>query len=123
MVSWALTENFNDMEINNALTFDDNSTILREGYKPLLCPVDADKKMHWCGLDSAAKVIHQLCPCCATILDNLSLPNAHWCSHFCNQWKAERRHDGYPNWKCYHKPIIIAEQIDMLREESDCLIQ
>jgi hypothetical protein len=125
MVRWALTENFKDMEIENALTIDDDSTILGEGFKPLLCPVDADKKMHWCGLDSggAAKVVNQPCPCCATISDNLALPNAHWCSRFCNQWKAEGKLDGYPNWKCYHKPLITAEQIELLREESDRLIQ
>jgi hypothetical protein len=52
MLQWALPENFKDLEIENTLMFDDVSTILREGYKPLQCPVDADKKMHWCGLDS-----------------------------------------------------------------------
>jgi hypothetical protein len=33
-------ENFKDLDIENALMFVDNSTILGEGYKPLLCPVE-----------------------------------------------------------------------------------
>jgi hypothetical protein len=87
MVRWALTDNFKDMELENALTVDDESTILGEGFKPLLCPVDADKKMHWCGLDSggAAKVVDQPCPCCAITSDDLAVPNANHCSRFCNQ--------------------------------------
>jgi hypothetical protein len=121
MVRWALMKNFKDMDLENALMFNDESSILREGFKPLLCPVDADKKMYWCGLDSggAAKVVNQPCPCCATILDYLATPNAHWCSQFCNQWKLEGKLDAYHNWKCYHKHLISTKQIEMLQEESD----
>jgi hypothetical protein len=63
MVQWAWKENFKDMESENALTVDDDARILGEGFKPLLCPMDADKKMRWCGLDSggAAKVVDQPC--------------------------------------------------------------
>jgi hypothetical protein len=78
MVRWALKENFKDMETENALTVADDFTILGEGFKPLLCPVDADKKTHWCGLDSGgtAKVVDQPCPCCATTSEDLATPNA-----------------------------------------------
>jgi hypothetical protein len=118
MVRWALTDNFKEMELENALTFDDTSTILGEGYKPLLCPVDADKKMHWCGLDSggAAKVVNQPCPCCATISDDLANPNAHLCSRFCNEWERDGKLEGFPNWRCYHKPLITSERIAILHE-------
>jgi hypothetical protein len=125
MVRWALTDNFKDMDEENNLTIDDHSIILGEGYKPLLCPVDADKKMHWCGLDSggAAKVVDQPCPCCAITSDDLAVPNANWCSRFCNQWKAEGKLGGYPNWKCYHKPLITPARIAILREELDRLLE
>jgi hypothetical protein len=81
MEQWPLTNNFKEMELENALTFNNTYTILQESYTPLLCPVDADKKMHWRGLDSggAVKVLNQSCPSCATIWDNLANPNAHLC--------------------------------------------
>jgi hypothetical protein len=125
MVRWALTDNFKDMELENALTVDDESTILGEGFKPLLCPVDADKKMHWCGLDSggAAKVVDQPCPCCAITSDDLAVPNANHCSRFCNQWETDGKLRGYPNWHCYHKPLITPARIAILREECERLVQ
>ncbi len=125
MVRWALTDNFKDTELENASTVDDDSTILGEGFKPLLCPVDADKKMHWCGLDSggAAKVVDQPCPCCAITSDDLAVPNANHCSRFCSQWETDGKLRGYPNWHCYHKPFIMPARIAILREECERLVQ
>jgi hypothetical protein len=122
MVRWALKDNFKDMESENALTVDDDSTILREGFKPLLCPVDADKKMHWCGLDSggAAKVADQPCPCCATTSEDLATPNANHCSRFCSQWEADGKLRGHPNWYCYHK---LCEESDRLLKELNSLAE
>jgi hypothetical protein len=53
-----LKANFDKLAKEDRLGKDNNSSILGEGFKPLISPCDADKKMHWAGLGSggAAKV-------------------------------------------------------------------
>ena len=50
LVNAKLNENFALLAKETAFSKDDTSLILDEGFKPLISPCDADKKMHWAGL-------------------------------------------------------------------------
>jgi hypothetical protein len=91
LINWALKLNFNLFKDEDKLGDGESSKLLGEGFFPLRCPVDADKKMHWAGLGSggAAKVHKKPCPCCAIVSDDLAKPNAKLCQRFCQQWKAD----------------------------------
>jgi hypothetical protein len=125
LISWALKSNF-DLFVKEDKLGDngESSKLLGEGFFALRCPVDADKKMHWAGLGSggAAKVHKKPCPCCAIISDNLAKPNAELCQCFCQQWKADGKLNGWPNWQCFHKPLITPVRIAVIRENSENLV-
>jgi hypothetical protein len=70
-----LKKNFNKLAKEDGLSSADWSTILGDGFKPLISPCNADKKMHWAGLATggAAKVYKLPCTCCAIKSDNLAV--------------------------------------------------
>jgi hypothetical protein len=114
LINWALKDNFNLFAKEDKLgDHGGSSRLLGEGFFPLRCPVDADKKMHWAGLGSggAAKVHKKPCPCCAIESDDLAKPNAELCQRFCQQWQADGKLNDWPNWQCFHKPLITPARI------------
>jgi hypothetical protein len=116
-----LKANFYELAKEDRFGEDNNSSILGEGFKPLISPCDADKKMHWAGLGSGgtAKVYKLPCTCCAIKSEDLAMPNSTHCKRWCDQWRLDGKLAAYPNWKCYHKPMITTQQIAKIRDESE----
>jgi hypothetical protein len=77
--------------------------------------------VHWAGLGSggAAKVYKSPCTCCAIKLDDLAVPNLALCVRWCQQWQNDGKLAAYPNWRCYHKPMVTPERIAEIREQSE----
>jgi hypothetical protein len=123
LVNAELKENFAKLAKEDALGQDDTSFILGEGFKPLISPCDADKKMHWAGLGigGAAKVCKLSCSCCAIKSDDLAVPNSTLCQRWCQQWEKEGKLDAYPNWRCHHKAMVTPARIAEMREESETI--
>jgi hypothetical protein len=124
LINWALKDNFDLFKQEDQLGDGKSSLLLGEGFFPIRCPVDADKKMHWAGLGSggAAKRVKKPCPCCAIESDDLAKPNHELCQRFCQQWKADGKLDAWPNWQCFHKPLIMAARIPKIQENSEDLM-
>jgi hypothetical protein len=91
VVNAELKDNFDKLAKEDALSEDDTSSILGDGFKPLISPCDADKKMHWAGLGSggAAKVYKLPCTCCAIKTDDLAVANSSLCERWCQQWEKD----------------------------------
>jgi hypothetical protein len=125
LVRWAFKENFKVLELEDKLTEDDTSSILGEGFKPLRCPCDADKKMHWAGTGAggAAKVVKKPCMCCAIGGKEMAKANSELCETWCQNWKAQGKLEEFPNWQCWHKPFITPERIAKIREDADSIRQ
>ena len=51
--------------------------------------------------------------------DDLAVPNSTLCERWCDQWRLDGKLVAYPNWKCYHKPMITPQWIAEIREESE----
>jgi hypothetical protein len=115
-----LNDNFKKLAKEDRLSEDNTSSILGEGFKPLVSPCDADKKMHWAGLGSggAAKVHKLPCTCCAVKSDDLAIPNSTLCERWCQQWENEGKLEEFPNWRCCHKPMVTPERIAAIREQG-----
>jgi hypothetical protein len=116
-----LKENFDKLAKEDGLSVDDSSSILGKGFKPLISPCDADKKMRWAGLGAggAAKVYKLPCTCCAIKSDDLAVPNSLLCERWCQQWERDGKLVAFPNWRCYHKPMVTPERIAELPEQSE----
>ena len=121
LVNAELKANFAKLAKEDALSENDTSSILGEGFKPPMSPCNADKKMHWAGLGSggAAKVHKLPCSCCAIKSDDLAVPNSTLCERWCLQWRKEGKLVDYPNWRCYHKPMVTPDRIAKMREEGE----
>jgi hypothetical protein len=118
-----LKSNFDKLAKEDRLSEEDTSLVLGPGFKPLVSPCDADKKMHWAGLGSggAAKVYKLPCTCCAITSDELAIPNSTLCARWCQQWERDGKLVVYPNWRCYHKPMVTPERIAKIREQSETI--
>jgi hypothetical protein len=118
-----LKENFEKLAKEDGLSDDDPSSLLGEGFKPLISPCNADKKMHWAGLGTggAAKVYKLPCTCCAVKSDDLAVANSTLCERWCQQWQREGKLADYPHWRCYHKPMVTPERIAEIREQADSI--
>jgi hypothetical protein len=108
-----LKENFDKLAKEDGLSNEDSSSILGEGFKPIVSPCNVDKKMHWAGLGTGdtAKAYKLPCTCCAIKSDNLAVANLLLCERWCQQWEKDGKLVAFPNWRCDLKPMVTPQRI------------
>eukprot|EP00978_Attheya_sp_CCMP212_P000630 scaffold1230_cov33-Attheya_sp.AAC.1 len=92
-------------------------------WQPFTISVELDMKGSWEGsfVGEGVKRHAQTCPCqqCATISDELHVPNANLCpARWCQKLHAQKE-----GWECHHHEIITPERVTQMKTKVDSLKQ